>query len=87
MDHTNLKLYIFDREYCIARYYTIVAKDEADALISLKVYLRLRAKKDKKGGDYYDEYQKWRRATIYDLPENYKIIECNVTQVLEHERI
>lgn len=87
MDHTNLKLYIFDCEACIARYYTVVAVNEAEALQSIKAYLKVRADKDVKGGDYYTEYYKWRASRTYDLPENYKIIECDVTQVLEHERI
>ena len=82
-----MHLYIFDQDYCISKYYTVCAEDPSRALIQLKQFLRLKAKKDTKKGADFHEYYKWRDRTIYDLPDNYRIEIYDQLQVIEHERI
>lgn len=83
-------LYKFDQYAPISTYYTVCAKDPNDALRKLKRYLYILAQKDKlsgiKGINFHN-YFKWKKAVIYDLPEDYYINEYDELQVMEHERI
>jgi hypothetical protein len=87
-ENAGMKLFIFDPSEW-GEYYTVMAKDAETALESVKGWMEERALENIEdqllAPHYLSELEKWKDATLDNLPDKYFIKEFSENQVIQGE--